>query len=63
MFPNDVIARDRVADRVREGGRERLSRQSAHARAIARRARVRGALNLVVGHIALARRKRVVHSA
>jgi hypothetical protein len=63
MFPNDVIARERIADRIREGEHERHGRQTAHARAVARRAKVRGALNLVVGHFALARRRRVVRPA
>ena len=63
MYPTDVIARERISDRVREGERERRSRQPAHARALARRARVRAGLNLVVGTFALARRRRVVRPA
>jgi hypothetical protein len=63
MYPNDVIARERIADRTREAERERRGRPVAQARALARRARVRGALNLVVGTFALARRKRVLHAA
>ena len=63
MYPTDVMARERIADRVREGERERRSRHSAHARAVARRARIRGGLNLIVGTFALARRRRVVRPA
>jgi hypothetical protein len=63
MFPNDVIARERIADRLREGEHERLGRQAAEARALARRAKIRGALNLVAGHWALARRRRVARPA
>jgi hypothetical protein len=63
MYPTDVMARERIADRVREGEVERRSRDLAHARAVARRARVRAGLNLVVGTFALARRRRVVHPA
>jgi hypothetical protein len=63
MYPTDEIARGRIADRVREGERERRSRPIAHARAVARRARFRGRVNLVVGTFALARRKRVVRPA
>ncbi len=63
MFPNDVIAKERIADRLREGEHERRGRQAAEARALVRRARVRGALNLVAGHFALARRRRVVRPA
>ena len=63
MFPTDVIAQERIADRLRESARERLSLRSAEAKAFVRRAKVRAALNLVVGTFALARRKRVVRSA
>jgi hypothetical protein len=63
MFPRDVIGQERIADLLREGERERLARRPAEARAFVRRAKVRGALNLVVGTFALARRKRVVRSA
>ncbi|HEX4863945.1 MAG TPA: hypothetical protein VFV02_07725 [Acidimicrobiales bacterium] len=63
MFPTDVIAQERIADRLRESESERLGRRSAEAKAFVRRAKVRGALNLVVGTFALARRKRVVRSA
>ena len=63
MFPSDVIGQERIADLLREGERERLARRPAEARAFVRRAKVRGALNLVVGTFALARRKRVVRSA
>jgi len=63
MFPGDVIGQERIADLLREGERERLARRPAEARAFVRRAKVRSALNLVVGTFALARRKRVVRSA
>ena len=63
MYPNDRIARERIADRLRDGEHERRGRQVAEARALVRRAKLRGALNLVVGHVALARRRRVVHPA
>jgi hypothetical protein len=63
MFPTDVIAQERIADRLRESERDRLGRRSAEAKAFVRRAKVRAALNLVVGTFALARRKRVVRSA
>jgi len=63
MFPTDVIAKERIADRLRESERERLGRRPAEAKAYARRARVRAALNLVVGTFALARRRRVARSA
>ena len=63
MFPTDVIAQERIADRLRESERERLGWRPAEARAFVRRAKVRAALNLVVGTFALARRKRVVRSA
>lgn len=62
MFPTDVIAKERIADRFREIERERLARRSADAKAVARRAKVRAALNLIAGTFALARRKRVVRS-
>jgi hypothetical protein len=61
MFPTDVIAQERIADRLRES--EPPGRRSAEAKAFVRRAKVRAALNLVVGTFALARRKRVVRSA
>ena len=61
MFPTDVIAQERIADRLRESQRERLGRRSVEAKAFVRRAKVRAALNLV-GTFALARRKRVVRS-
>jgi hypothetical protein len=63
MFPTDAVAIERIADRLRESEHDRLGRRPAEARAFARRAKVRGALNLVVGTFALARRKRVVRSA
>lgn len=63
MFPTDEIARQRIADRILEAEHERRSRPIAGARAVARRARVRAALNLVVGTFALARRRRVVRPA
>src|SRR4249919_2572924 len=63
MFPTDVIAQERIADWLRESESERLDRRSAEAKAFVRRAKVRAALNLVVGTFALARRKRVVRSA
>ena len=63
MSPTDVIARERIADRLRESEHERLGRRRAEAKAYVRRAKVRAALNLVVGTIALARRKRVARSA
>ena len=63
MFPTDVIAQERIADWLRESERERLGRRPAEAKAFVRRAKVRAALNLVVGTFALARRKRVVRSA
>jgi hypothetical protein len=63
MFPTDVIARERIADQLRESERDHLGRRSAEARAFVRRAKVRAALNLVVGTFALARRKRVGRSA
>jgi hypothetical protein len=63
MFPTDLIAKERIADRLRESEREHLGRRSAEAKAFIRRAKVRAALNLVVGTLALARRKRVVRSA
>jgi hypothetical protein len=63
MYPTDVMARERISDRVREGERERRSRGPAQARAFARRARIRGGLNLVAGTFALARRRRVAHPA
>jgi hypothetical protein len=63
MFPTDVIAQQRIADRLRESESERLGRRAAEAKAFVRRAKVRAALNLVVGTFALARRKRVVRSA
>jgi hypothetical protein len=65
MFPTDVIAQERMADRLRESEseRERLGRRPAEAKAFVRRAKVRAALNLVAGTFALARRKRVVRSA
>jgi hypothetical protein len=61
MFPTDVMAQERIANRIRES--ERLGRRSAEAKAFVRRAKVRAALNLVVGTFALARRKRVARSA
>jgi hypothetical protein len=33
MFPTDVIAQERIADRLRESERERLGRRSAEAKA------------------------------
>lgn len=63
MFPTDAIAKERIADRLREIERDRLGRRPHEARAFARRPKVRGVLNLVVGTFALARRKRVVRSA
>jgi len=63
MFPTDLIAQERIADRLRDSERERLGRRSAEAKAFVRRAKVRAVLNLVVGTFALARRKRVVLSA
>ena len=63
MFPSDIIAKERIADRLRESEHERLGRRPAEARAFVRRAKVRAALNLVVGTFALARRKRVTRSA
>lgn len=63
MFPTDVIAQERIADRLRQSELERLGRRPAEAKAFVRRAKVRAALNLVVGTFALARRKRVVRSA
>jgi hypothetical protein len=63
MFPTDVIAKERIADRLRESEQERLGQRPAEVKAYVRRAKVRAALNLVVGTIALARRKRVVRSA
>jgi hypothetical protein len=63
MFPTDVIAQERIADRLRESERERLGRRSAEAKAFVQRAKVHAALNLVVGTFALARRKRIVRSA
>jgi hypothetical protein len=63
MFPTDVMAKERIADRLRESDQEHLGQHSAEAKASVRRAKVRAALNLVVGTIALARRKRVVRSA
>jgi len=62
MFPTDVIGQERIADRIRESERERLGRRPAESKAFVRRAKVRAALNLVVGTFALARRKRVVRS-
>jgi hypothetical protein len=63
MFPTDMIAKERIADRLRESEHERLGRRPAEAKAYVRRAKVRAALNLVVGTFALARRKRVTRSA
>jgi hypothetical protein len=63
MFPSDVMAKERIADRLRESEHERLGQRQAEVKAYVRRAKVRGALNLVVGTIALARRKRIVRSA
>ena len=63
MFPTDVIAQERIADQLRESERDHLGRRSAEAKAFVRRAKVRAAMNLVVGTFALARRKRVVRSA
>jgi hypothetical protein len=63
MYPTQEIGRERIADLVRDGERERRSRPIAEARALARRARFRGRVNLVVGTFALARRKRVVRPA
>ena len=53
MFPTDVIAQERIADRLRESESERLGRRSAEAKAFVRRAKVRAALNLAVGTFAL----------
>ena len=63
MFPTNEIANERIADRLRESDHERLGRRSAEAKAYVRRAKVRAALNYVVGTFALARRKRVHRSA
>jgi hypothetical protein len=63
MYPTDVIARERIADRVRDGESERRSRNLAHARAVARRARFRAGLNIIAGTVSLARRRRVVRPA
>lgn len=63
MFPTNEIARERITDRLRESDHERLGRRSAKAKAYVRRAKVRGALNYLVGTFALARRKRVRRSA
>jgi hypothetical protein len=63
MFPTDIIAQERIADRLRESERERLGWRSAEAKAFVRRAKVRAALNLVAGTFALARRKRFVRTA
>jgi hypothetical protein len=63
MFPTDVVAQERIADRLGESERERPGRRSAEAKALVRRAKVRAAQNLVVGTFALARRKRVFRSA
>jgi hypothetical protein len=62
MFPTDAVAKEQIADRLRESERDRVGRRPAEARAFVRRAKVRAALNLVVGTFALARRKRVVRS-
>ena len=63
MFPTNVIARERIADRLRESEHEHLGQRLAEARAYVRRAKVRAALNLVAGTLALARRKRITRSA
>jgi hypothetical protein len=63
MVLTEEIARQRIAERIVDGERERRSRPIAGARAVARRARIRAALNLVVGTFALARRRRVVRPA
>ena len=63
MLPTNDIAKERIADRLRESEHERLGRRPAEARAYVRRAKIRAALNLVVGTFALARRKRVTRSA
>ncbi len=63
MFPTDEIAKERIADRVRDAEHDRRSRPIAVARASDRRARARAALNLVAGTFALARRKRVIRPA
>jgi hypothetical protein len=36
MFPTDVIAQERIADRLRESERERLGRRPAEAKAFVR---------------------------
>jgi hypothetical protein len=62
MFSTNEIAKERIADRLRESEHERLGRRSSEAKAYVRRAKVRAALNHVVGTFALARRKRVPRS-
>jgi hypothetical protein len=63
MHLTEAMANERIGDRLREAEGERRAEHVAHARAVARRARIRGALNLVAGHVALALRRRVVRPA
>ena len=60
--PNE-IAKERIKDQLRESDHEHLGRRPAEARAFVRRAKVRATLNVVVGTLAQARRKRVTRTA
>ncbi|MGZ8637133.1 MAG: hypothetical protein ACXWX2_09195 [Actinomycetota bacterium] len=58
MLGNDVMAMERIADRLREAESERRSRPFTELRASARRRRLRAAIGAVRDALAPARHRR-----
>jgi len=52
MFPNDMMVKERMADRMREADANRRSRPLVEARASARRARVRNTVSAALAAVA-----------